>query len=190
MARRCGAKTRAGGECKAPAMANGRCRVHGGASTGPKKPNAAGNALKHGFYSDALQPGELVLWTRVEVGSIDDEIRLLRVKLHRLVTLSGSADVAALIDSALEVARKQGDDPQLGPFDRTEIKVKAPQYADLILQAVAEIRKLELQRLQMKAIEKQLAADGGDANNADIVGFEVVPYDEEDTPLPGEPAAD
>ena len=33
---RCGAKTRAGNPCNSPAMKNGRCRMHGGASTGPR----------------------------------------------------------------------------------------------------------------------------------------------------------
>ena len=35
---RCGARTRrgGGGPCRQPAMANGRCRLHGGASTGPR----------------------------------------------------------------------------------------------------------------------------------------------------------
>ena len=33
---RCGAKTRAGGCCAQPAMKNGRCRLHGGKSTGPR----------------------------------------------------------------------------------------------------------------------------------------------------------
>lgn len=32
----CGARTRAGGECRATAMTNGRCKLHGGRSTGPK----------------------------------------------------------------------------------------------------------------------------------------------------------
>ena len=32
---RCGAKTRSGLPCKSPAMKNGRCRMHGGTSTGP-----------------------------------------------------------------------------------------------------------------------------------------------------------
>ena len=31
---RCGARTRAGGACLQPAMANGRCRLHGGKNTG------------------------------------------------------------------------------------------------------------------------------------------------------------
>ena len=33
---RCGARTRCGGECRQPAMPNGRCRLHGGLSTGPR----------------------------------------------------------------------------------------------------------------------------------------------------------
>ena len=39
---RCGARTRAGTPCRSPAMPNGRCRMHGGASTGPR--TAAGLA--------------------------------------------------------------------------------------------------------------------------------------------------
>ena len=34
----CGARTRAGHPRKAPAMPNGRCRMHGGPSTGPRTP--------------------------------------------------------------------------------------------------------------------------------------------------------
>ena len=33
---RCGARTRCGAPCEQPAMANGRCRMHGGKSTGPR----------------------------------------------------------------------------------------------------------------------------------------------------------
>ena len=52
---RCGARTRADGCCRQPAMANGRCRMHGGLSTGPR--TAAGRACcaaarrTHGFYA-------------------------------------------------------------------------------------------------------------------------------------------
>jgi len=58
-ARRCGAKNRRGSPCQCPAMANGRCRLHGGLSTGPK--TAAGIArirwavTKHGRYSAAAK---------------------------------------------------------------------------------------------------------------------------------------
>ncbi len=60
----CGARTRAGGPCLGLAMANGRCRMHGGASTGPR--TAAGLArivaakTTHGRYamSGAAERGE------------------------------------------------------------------------------------------------------------------------------------
>jgi hypothetical protein len=35
-AARCAARARHGGPCRQPAMANGRCRMHGGTSTGPR----------------------------------------------------------------------------------------------------------------------------------------------------------
>jgi len=50
---RCGAKCkRTGLPCKGPAMANGRCRLHGGKSTGAPKGNK--NALKHGLYTKEM----------------------------------------------------------------------------------------------------------------------------------------
>jgi hypothetical protein len=52
---RCGAKTRQGGSCQQPAMPNGRCRLHGGKSTGPRTPEGLERSRKanwkHGFYS-------------------------------------------------------------------------------------------------------------------------------------------
>lgn len=47
---RCGARTRAGGNCRAPAVKHSeRCRMHGGKNSGPPKRNQ--NALKHGLYT-------------------------------------------------------------------------------------------------------------------------------------------
>ena len=54
---RCGAKARSnGGEpCRQPALANGRCRFHGGLSTGPKteagKERCIAAVTKHGRRS-------------------------------------------------------------------------------------------------------------------------------------------
>lgn len=48
-AKRCGARTRSGKPCQSPAMANGRCRMHGGPSPGAPKGNR--HAYKHGRYS-------------------------------------------------------------------------------------------------------------------------------------------
>jgi hypothetical protein len=47
---RCGARTRSGGRCLGMRMANGKCRMHGGAS--PGAPRGAGNGMfKHGLRS-------------------------------------------------------------------------------------------------------------------------------------------
>jgi hypothetical protein len=62
---RCGAKTRVGGHCKAPAVwntqddvaRNGRCRMHGGLSTGPRTEEGLQRTLK------ALRAGR-VRWLR------------------------------------------------------------------------------------------------------------------------------
>ena len=46
---RCGARTRRGTPCRAPAMGNGRCRMHGGKLRGGPPGNR--HAWKHGRYS-------------------------------------------------------------------------------------------------------------------------------------------
>ncbi len=53
---RCGAKRRHDGRaCQQPAMPNGRCRFHGGKSTGPRTPQGLERSRKatwkHGHYS-------------------------------------------------------------------------------------------------------------------------------------------
>ncbi len=55
---RCGAKTRTGCACRQPAMANGRCRLHGGKSTGARTPEGRRRArtarLLHGRRTAAV----------------------------------------------------------------------------------------------------------------------------------------
>ena len=52
---RCGAKTRKGTPCRQPAMLNGRCKMHGGKSTGPCTPEGLERSRrsnwKHGARS-------------------------------------------------------------------------------------------------------------------------------------------
>ncbi len=58
--RHCGAKTRQGTACKAPAMRNGRCRMHGGKS--PHDINSP--HFRHGYY---VQDGlSLWLWAAIQ----------------------------------------------------------------------------------------------------------------------------
>lgn len=48
---RCGARTRSGGFCGHYSMKNGRCRYHGGKSTGARVPH---RPIKHGYYTKEL----------------------------------------------------------------------------------------------------------------------------------------
>ena len=41
----CGARTRRGTPCRCAALPNGRCKYHGGLSTGPKTPEGKARAL-------------------------------------------------------------------------------------------------------------------------------------------------
>jgi hypothetical protein len=59
-ARRCGAKRKSDGcPCEGPGMANGRCRMHGGKSTGPRTAEGLESSRqarwKHGHYSAAAK---------------------------------------------------------------------------------------------------------------------------------------
>lgn len=85
---RCEAKTRKGTPCQCPAMKNGRCKLHGGKSTGPKTPEGIERIrqshLKHGIYTkDAIaQRRETNLFFKKaeevlkQIGYGDDNIKL------------------------------------------------------------------------------------------------------------------
>ena len=60
LAPRCGARARSGAPCRAPVMANGRCRMHGGTSTGPRTPEGMARMTAarttHGMYGMSSAP--------------------------------------------------------------------------------------------------------------------------------------
>ena len=62
---RCGASTRKGTLCQGPGMKNGRCRMHGGTSTGPKTPEGIEAIckahMKHGRRTKAAIKGNRLL---------------------------------------------------------------------------------------------------------------------------------
>jgi hypothetical protein len=76
---RCGARTRAATPCKGPAMAAGRCRMHGGASTGPGTPEGLQRIVRartiHGRYS-------------AENRQVAAMIKVLNAEAKRLVELT------------------------------------------------------------------------------------------------------
>ncbi len=73
---RCGAKCkRTKQPCKAPAMANGRCRMHGGKSPGPPKNNK--NSFKNGrFTAKAIAERKRICCLIKETNRIIEEINV------------------------------------------------------------------------------------------------------------------
>ncbi len=87
LAPRCGAKNRAGCPCRAPAMPNGRCRLHGGKSTGPRTPEgiarrAAANT-KHGRQSAPDRAQQLYLRTLTQRTRLKAAARRLQAYLPK-----------------------------------------------------------------------------------------------------------
>lgn len=78
----CGALNRSGNECGLPAMDNGRCRMHGGLSTGPVNP-----AVKHGLYRKYLSGEEQELYDGMKADPNRDdlsaEIAMTRIMISR-----------------------------------------------------------------------------------------------------------
>jgi len=79
----CGAKTRGGKDCQAPAMENGRCRMHGGTNPGasPEAMAQNKNANKFGIYSQFMTDEELDM--DIQIGSLEAEIKLVKAQIRR-----------------------------------------------------------------------------------------------------------
>lgn len=78
----CGATNISGHKCMLPGMANGRCRIHGGMSTGPVNPR-----VKHGLYRKSMSAEEAEMFDALKNDSnyadMRSEAALLRVIIAR-----------------------------------------------------------------------------------------------------------
>lgn len=80
----CNAKTRSGCQCKNRAMANGKCRMHGGKSTGPKI-GSQNHKTPGSIYSKFMTDEELEVLDQTELDNLDQEIKVYRIRLYRLL---------------------------------------------------------------------------------------------------------
>jgi hypothetical protein len=85
----CGAKTRSGEPCKRHAVpGSSRCKLHGGKSSGP--PKGSKNAATPGsIYSQFLTDEEQADFQAAEIDQIDDELRMTKVLLGRVLRAAG-----------------------------------------------------------------------------------------------------
>lgn len=142
----CGTKTRSGQPCRNSAMANGRCRMHGGKSTGAPADNL--NAAKPGsIYSQFLTDAERALLSSIELGKVDDELRLTGIRLRRALNRENEyGDTLELDSEKVKPIEVEGKD--IGLFKTTRTS-KVRDYAGLIDRLTARIESLERTRAEL-----------------------------------------
>lgn len=145
---RCGAKTRNGQPCKSRAMANGRCRMHGGSSVGGGAPAANANAAKPGsLYSKFYTDEEQLLADQIKLGQVDEELRLTRIRLMRAMAREQVVGGEFELDSEkVEPLEIDGQDTGLSKITTTK---KVRDYWALVDRLTARIESLERTRAEL-----------------------------------------
>lgn len=175
MRTQCGAKTRQGAPCKAPAMPNGKCRIHGGLSTG--SPGHQNN-LKHGIYARTVREDERELHAemRASVGSVDDELAIVRLQLFR--TLEAQNKAADNEHSGLELQKfndKAATEYAAGPEHVYE-RVDYNAHIDRLTARIGTLEKLRAELIELNGA----TGDGDDMKKTDTF---IAP----DEPIPANP---
>lgn len=168
MANLCGAKTRSGSPCQSKAMANGRCRMHGGKSTGAPKGNK-NNLKAGGIYSQFLTDEELTISAEMELGSLDEELKLCKIRLMR--ALKAETEQQAQTDELekLDLDSYTESPSIIGGMPDNEELIQTKQfrrrdYGTIIDRLIARIESLETKRatlihMSLDAERKELELD-------------------------------
>lgn len=154
--RRCGAKNRAGNPCGLrPLKGKTRCKLHGG-----RTPTGTKGNRKHGLYSQHMTEAEQAKWDGLQLGVVDDELRMLRVYLDRCIALDAqiSQPVGANGLELAEVKRSTlGEDGS-----RTDTVSRRPDVMGRIDRLVGRIGQLEKVRSELIQAAAERGDDPGD----------------------------
>lgn len=184
---KCGAKTRSGGKCKlSPVDGKKRCKFHGGKSTGPADLRGNANAAKPGsLYSRYLSEDEAGICTTLELGSVDEELRLTRIRLLRALKLEAESEENRLeLETETVKPAILGGIPVYDEAPVREKQYKRRDYSGLIDRLTARIESLESRRsslisadldARLKRIEIERAEREADNNNRNepVVGIDI-----------------
>lgn len=143
----CGAKTRSGEPCKRHAVpGSSRCKLHGGKSSGPSK--GSKNAAKPGsIYSKFLTDEENDALSGIELGRVDDELRLTRIRLMRALARENEFGNTLEVESEKEEPiLVSGKETALTSITTTS---KVRDYSGLIDRLTARIESLERTRAEL-----------------------------------------
>lgn len=143
----CGAKTRSGQTCRNRAMQNGRCRMHGGKATGA--PTGNRNAATPGsIYSRYFTEEEKELAAQIELGKVDEELRLTRIRLMR--ALAREAEYGNTLELDSEKREPVIVDGEIvAGTEQVTTTSKVRDYSSLIDKLTARIESLERTRVEL-----------------------------------------
>lgn len=143
----CGAKTRTGGACqRRPLLGKKRCALHGGKSTGPKNSTSNRNAAKPGsLYSKFLSEEEEAIALGLELGQVDEELRLTKIRLMRALAAERDSEPLELESKTVKPVLFGGI-PDDGDEVIEEYTYRVKDYAGLIDRLTARIESLESRR--------------------------------------------
>lgn len=166
----CGAKTRSGGVCKNPPMENGRCRLHGGTSTGPTPGAVTKTGEIEAIWFGLLTDEEKELYHAVNMDAltqISEELRLISIREFRMIRRQAkiAQDYDELEDYiTTERIKEKGitNDKLVGIMKSKET---------LVMQQLQEMEEAitRIQDKKQKLIElKHKIESGGEATHVDI----------------------
>lgn len=168
----CGARTKKDGSpCQLAKVAGGkRCKLHGGITTTKGNKDAV---KPEGIYTQYLPEHEREAYFKMPVGTVDDELRLMRIRLARC--MKGEAE-----QEAREIA--EGADATLDLESRTDTTstvagvsvsrtFKKYDYKSIIQQTLGRIESLEKTRAELARLAK---GEGQEQPAAKPVSYEVV----------------
>lgn len=109
----CGAKTRNGTPCQQKAgwgtdhVGEGRCKLHGGKSSGPKNQKKNSNAKKHGLYAKYFPDDTLELFNALETES-PLEILWSNIKIQYSAIILAQKKMRTILENSIEHESKDG----------------------------------------------------------------------------------
>lgn len=148
--KRCGAKTRNGGTCKNWAMPNGRCRMHGGKSTGapPEKMKGNQNSKKHGFFSKYIPKETLEIMGMLDEKSPADLIwDQIKIQYAAIIRAQQIMFVEDKYDVTKEVKKTESSETDFSSVEKEEFEIqfawdKHATFLNAQSRAMSELRSL------------------------------------------------
>lgn len=153
----CGATNRQGKPCeKSPLKGRTRCKLHGGKSLS----GAASARTSNGLYSQYMTEAEQDRWGDIQIGVLDDELRMLRVYLARCVALDAKLNQFPDLDAnGMEPAEVKRSSSSEDGTSRVDVTSKRPDVIGRMNMLLGRIGQLEKVRAELIAANTDDSAD-------------------------------